>query len=361
MPELPEVHRAAAYIKRHAQGQRLMSVQAFPDAIVFDGVAPGDFERELAGRVLIDVRRHGKVFWLEFAGRGRHPVCHFGMTGSVRFRGHAPLEYVEAKGRGDDSWPPRWCKFVMRFPDAELAFTDPRRLARVRLCTDPAAEPPVCALGPDPVLGFMPRGAFAALLAPRKAPIKALLLDQSAMAGIGNWVADEVLYQARIHPLQPCNTLRAPEVALLYDTILRVTRFAVAVDADAAKFPRDWLFHYRWAKGRKETPRVNGQHRISFVTAGGRTSAIVDGFQKLRKRDADPAEAAGDAEGAAGGAVATKAEAETEVAAKAEKKRGRTAAKATPATKKAKVEEARAETPARSGPLTRSRRRASPQ
>lgn len=165
---------------------------------------------------------------------------------------------------------------------AELAFTDPRRLARVRLVRSPESEPPVSELGPDALLELPPLPSFEALLAGRSTAIKALLLDQSFLAGIGNWVADEVLYQARLHPETAAHALDKPSVAALHGAIRSVLEHAVSVGADSAKFPSTWLFHSRWGKGKGPAKTSDGK-AITFVTVGGRTSAVVPSVQGAPK------------------------------------------------------------------------------
>lgn len=101
---------------------------------------------------------------------------------------------------------------------------------------------------------------------------------QAFSAGVGNWVADEVLYQARMHPEQPVSDLSQEQVAAVHAALDSVIQLAVSVDADSHKFPRDWLFHYRWTG--KKASSINGG-RIEFLTVGGRTSAFVPSVQRL--------------------------------------------------------------------------------
>src|SRR5207249_1647043 len=111
---------------------------------------------------------------------------------------------------------------------------------------DPRAEPPISELGFDALWGLPPPARFAELLAERSAPIKAVLLDQSFAAGVGNWIADEVLYQARIAPSRRTRTLSRDEAARLRKALRSVLAVAVAAKADGDRFPRTWLFHHRW-------------------------------------------------------------------------------------------------------------------
>ena len=145
----------------------------------------------------------------------------------------------------------------------EVAFLDARRLGRIRLCKTPLTEPPISNMGFDPILSMPDLTEFSRGVVKRTCPIKALLLDQSFSAGVGNWVAgkasirvfvatlrdtvpDEVLYHARIHPEQRCNTLSKEQIQALHQQIRHVCTFAVKVNADDSRFPDDWLFKYRW-------------------------------------------------------------------------------------------------------------------
>ncbi|KAJ1567470.1 hypothetical protein HK405_005852 [Cladochytrium tenue] len=321
------------------------------------------FMAHLRGRRVVDTGRRGKVFFV-LLDCPPHPVLHFGMTGSVRpasplppappsphsntpptpplplpplppppehggwpgrgrqVKGEEGLRFVDFDTSGDE-WPPRFCKFVLAMDDGtELAFTDPRRLARVRLLADPLNQPPVADLGPDPLLHMPDVQAFTGLVRERSRPVKALLLDQSFIAGIGNWIADEVLYQAHIHPQENTALMTDAELSRLHASIVHITTFACSVNADSDQFPDSWLFHHRWYKGKKAaatrssnpatagddegagdgednskpaagpgrrparsakgSPRMPDGNPIVFQTVAGRTSAIVPAVQRLR-------------------------------------------------------------------------------
>ncbi|KAJ7962826.1 Formamidopyrimidine-DNA glycosylase [Quillaja saponaria] len=132
--------------------------------------------------------------------------------------------------------------------------------------------------GPDALLEPMTVDEFTESLSKRKIAVKALLLDQSFIAGIGNWIADEVLYQARIHPLQIAASLSKESCLTLHQCIKEVIEKAVEVGADSSQFPTNWIFHSRENKPGRAF--VDGK-KIDFITAGGRTSAYVPELQKL--------------------------------------------------------------------------------
>ena len=156
-----------------------------------------------------------------------------------------------------------------------------RRLGRIRLRQDPATEPPISALGFDAWRAMPTPARFHAMLRARNAPIKAVLLDQSFAAGIGNWIADEVLYQAGIAPKRRASTLSAAEAGRLRSRIRSVIERAVSEGSDSDRFPRWWLFHRRWGHRRGGPPAitVRGEH-IRHETVGGRTTAWVPTAQR---------------------------------------------------------------------------------
>ena len=91
---------------------------------------------------------------------------------------------------------------------------------------------------------------------------------QAFSAGVGNWVADEVLYQAKLYPEVKANSLTDDEIQRLHEAIKQVPAAAVEAEADSEKFPPDWLFHVRW-DGKKKNPKING-NAVEFLKVGGR-------------------------------------------------------------------------------------------
>jgi formamidopyrimidine-DNA glycosylase len=108
--------------------------------------------------------------------------------------------------------------------------------------------------------------------------MKAVLLDQSFAAGVGNWIADEVLYQARIDPRRLGRSLSDAEGRRLRATLRSVLRTAVRARADSDRFPRTWLFHHRWGRN-AEAVTARGE-KIRHLTIGGRTTAWVPAVQR---------------------------------------------------------------------------------
>ena len=279
MPELPEVESARVTARRVAVGRRIVRVWCADDPIVFDRVSSARVRRALLGRRIVDVHRHGKHLWFELDQRP-WPALHFGMTGGFHVPGRKSAK-LQSSGERPPSpgWPPRFAKLRLTFDDGgELVFADARRLGRVRLRHDPAAEPPISLLGFDALRGIPSPRAFCELLRGRSAPIKAVLLDQSVAAGVGNWIADEVLYQAGVDPRRRASALTEAELRRVRDRIRSVVATAVRYDSDSDRFPRRWLFHDRW--GKKALAMTSRGERIHYATVGGRTTAWVPAIQR---------------------------------------------------------------------------------
>ncbi|XP_039142173.1 LOW QUALITY PROTEIN: formamidopyrimidine-DNA glycosylase [Dioscorea cayenensis subsp. rotundata] len=277
MPELPEVEAARRALEEHCVGKRIRKCVAADDAKVIDGVPHSVFESSLTGKTIVATHRKGKNLWLQLDSPP-FPSFQFGMAGAVYIKGVAVTKYKRAVVSDEEEWPSKYSKVFVELEDGlEFSFTDKRRFARVRLLEDPTGVPPISTLGPDALTELMPLDEFVHSLSEKKIAIKALLLDQSFISGIGNWVADEVLYQACIHPLQPAASLSKESCQSLHRCIKEVIQYAVEVDADSTHFPIEWLFHVRWGK---KSGKLNGK-KIDFVTAGGRTSAFVPELQKL--------------------------------------------------------------------------------
>lgn len=284
MPELPEVEAARRAARRVAVGRRIVDVWCAEDPIVFEGVPAARVRQALTGRRVRSVHRHGKHLWLEL-DRRPWPALHFGMAGGLHTQvararsGQRAVKLASSSVRDDGVWPPRFAKLRLRFDDgAELVIADARRLGRIRLRHDPRREPPVSLLGFDALDSIPAPERFVELLRARAAPVKAVLLDQSFSAGVGNWIADEILYQARIDPRRRASTLSVEEAKRLRGALRRVVTLAVRADADSDRFPRTWLFHYRWTRGK---PSTTGRgETIRFATVGGRTTAWVPAVQR---------------------------------------------------------------------------------
>jgi len=216
--QIGEVARVVHFLRKNLVGRIIKSCEAFEDDIVYGkvGCSAKAFQSAVQGNKVTGVDQQGKYFYITFS-KSPHAVLHLGMTGWVAFDNQDTRYYKQAKekdGKDAEEWPPKYAKFLLKCDAVdgreavEAAFVDARRLARIRLVDceegDIRNQSPLKENGPDPVRDkeIVTVDWLAQLLRKKRVPVKALLLDQANLSGVGNWVADEVLYQAKIHPEQ---------------------------------------------------------------------------------------------------------------------------------------------------------------
>jgi formamidopyrimidine-DNA glycosylase len=205
VPELPDVESARKHIEAHGLHRRIAAVDD-GDTYVSRPHAPGEIADALVGRELTAVHRRGKSMWIETSDDGPLLGLHLGMAGRIAID-EEPAER-------------NWDRFVLRFADGgTLALRDKRRLGRARL------EPDIAALGPD--AADVDRATFHELLRRSRAPVKARLMDQAVMAGIGNLMADEILWRALIDPRRPAADLDDAELDRLWRDMRTIIRMSV--------------------------------------------------------------------------------------------------------------------------------------
>lgn len=216
MPELPEVETIRRGLAEAARGRRIVGIRMTPAGErLLQGVPPEAFAARLQGRRIEDVRRRGK-YLLFLLDDGAAFVCHLRMTG--RFE-------VEPGDAADGPF----FRAALRLDDGhELRWRDARRFGTWAIYDDLVALDE--RLGPEPLGEGFTVERLADALAGRRAPIKAVLLDQRRVAGLGNIYVDEALHLARIHPQRPAGTLTRDEIARLHAAI------RVALDKGIANF-----------------------------------------------------------------------------------------------------------------------------
>lgn len=290
MPELPAVEYSRRLLEKHVKGHKISKVIATEDNIIYQNVPAKEIEDVLVGKLIVDVLRHGKYLWLVLSGE-RYLLLHFGMTGFAEVQGADRLYYKSApesdtgpKDKELMRWPPRFWKLQVEITTGcKFAFGDSRRLGRIKvLDKDPMTIPPCSKLGFDPILNMPPFNAeFIKMVKSRNVPLKSLLLDQSFAAGVGNWMADDIMLDARLHPECRTSDLGEDEIKKLHGSIKYISEEACAVNSDGSKFPSNWLFHCRWPSSKRSgvKPIVDG-HKVEFIKAGGRATAFVPDLQK---------------------------------------------------------------------------------
>jgi formamidopyrimidine-DNA glycosylase len=228
MPELPEVETARRLIADLALGRRIAGVDD-ADTFVCRPHSPGELRAALTGRVLTAAHRRGKAIWCETSGLDGSaelgPILgiHLGMSGRIVVTAQDGWVVEGGDPPGLDAQPRKaeWDRFTLEFADGgRLALFDKRRLARIQL------NPDIDRLGPD--AGEVTQAEFRALIGKGAIAVKARLLDQSKIAGIGNLLADEILWQARIPPARPVDRLQGKDIDRLYRAMRSVLEAAAA-------------------------------------------------------------------------------------------------------------------------------------
>lgn len=250
MPEMPEVETLRHALDATVRGARIESVAVLWPPFVDAGRARLD--AVVAGRRIRAIHRRGKALILDLGG-GWHLVLHLKMTGQVVvhrrgrpvvFGGHPTANIV-------GPMPNAWTRAVFALSAGRILFVnDQRKFMRIRLVTtgDLAADPFFRRMGPEALDDAFTLAVFRQRLARhRSAPIKAALLDQQTVAGIGNIYADECLHLARIHPRRPVAGLTPAELRRLHRAIRAVLRDAVAHSGTSfPHFIRDGRHHDTW-------------------------------------------------------------------------------------------------------------------
>jgi formamidopyrimidine-DNA glycosylase len=226
VPELPEVESARAVIERSALRRRIVDVDD-TDGWVCRPHSAGELKDALVGRELTAAHRRGKSIWCETSDDGPVLGVHLGMSGRIHVStpGAEDDEGGDYIGTGAASGSSRevkseWDRFTLVFADGgSLRLFDKRRLGRVRL------DPDIEALGPDAAEARV--AEFRDIVSRSRAPVKARLLDQHAIAGVGNLLADEALWQAAVDPRRPADELDREQLTVLHRKLQVAIRHAV--------------------------------------------------------------------------------------------------------------------------------------
>ena len=223
MPELPEVETIVQDLRPQLAGRRIESVQLTRDPAIRRRLVrypkATTFIRRLRGRTIRSVERRGKYLVMPLDKDGERLVVHLGMTGHLRVwePEEAPVKHTHFRALLDSG--------------LELRYDDPRQFGRLLLGTQEAliagrAFP--ARLGPEPIHGDLTEAEFDRIVKSRRRPIKAALLDQSFLAGVGNIYADEACFRAGIRPSRWTHRLTGRERRALYSAIQEVLENSIA-------------------------------------------------------------------------------------------------------------------------------------
>jgi formamidopyrimidine-DNA glycosylase len=251
VPELPEVEAARSLIEERALGREIVAVDDH-DTYVCRPHPPGEIRDALVGATLTSAHRQGKTMWVA-TDRGPVLGLHLGMAGKIVI---GDAEAGEPKPDGS-VLRPQWDRFSLHFADGgSLILRDKRRLGRAIL------DPVIDHLGPD--AAKVTRTAFRDRVGRGRAPVKARIMDQSVIAGVGNLLADEALWQAGISPLRPAERLSEEELDRLRNAIRAATRSAIGKGG----VHTGKVIPHRTRDG--ECPRCGAP--MARATVGGRTT-----------------------------------------------------------------------------------------
>ena len=202
MPELPEVETIKSEISPYLIGRRITNVTLFWERMVRQPSA-AEFRERLNGQRITGVGRRGKYLLLSLCG-GDTLVIHLKLTGSL---------WLKLPPEGD-----KFVRAAISFDDgSHIYFRDPRKFGKMWLVSDKSAA--TGDLGPEPLEPDFTPEVLATRLQRHKIPVKAALLDQRVIAGVGNLYADEALFAAKVHPMRPADGLTPEEIKRLRRSI----------------------------------------------------------------------------------------------------------------------------------------------
>jgi formamidopyrimidine-DNA glycosylase len=250
VPELPDVEGFRRYLARHAGGQRIVRVDV-PDREIVRNRTPRGLARATDGKRFAAPRRHGK--WLIAPIGDSELLLHFGMTGG--------LHWASGDERRD-----RYDRLILVCEEGELRYNNMRRLGGVWVARDAAERDGVTGpLGPD--AAELDREQFQQLIGGRRGGVKAALMDQRLISGIGNLLSDEILWRARINPAAKVQALTPARRRRLYEAM----RAAVGESIRYGRIPRGerWLTSVRDDRA-AVCPRCGS--RLRRATIAGRTA-----------------------------------------------------------------------------------------
>ncbi|WP_181305236.1 DNA-formamidopyrimidine glycosylase [Rufibacter sp. XAAS-G3-1] len=229
MPELPEVETYRRFIDETSLYQPIAEIEVQDPKRQLQ-VDLDDFRRALLGNQFTGTNRIGKQLFL-LTANGPMVTMHFGMTGDVAFY----------RAEADT---PRFARAVFHFQSGfRFAFVDSRKFGRIGLTPSVEAFRQQKKLGPDALT--LSTEELTQGLAKKKSAIKPLLLDQRIAPGVGNWIADEVLFQAQLEPERSALSLLPAEIDRLATSIREVLETAIAAEAIYRDFPSHYLIHAR--------------------------------------------------------------------------------------------------------------------
>jgi formamidopyrimidine-DNA glycosylase len=260
MPELPEVEQARRFLEGTVLNRRIKAVEVLDKGVLQD-IDMETFDRSIAGRTMTTAGRRGKQMFLGLDD-GTFLTIHLGMTGDLTVGEVAT---------------PKYARIIIRFDDGgSLFYTDQRKFGALGVVGSVDQFVAEHRLGPDALC--IGRSDFHERVSGHKKAIKSVLLDQSVLSGIGNLYADEILFQARVHPEVRADSVSRKKLNDIHRLIGVVLSMSISVASDFSALPEGYLVRVREEGG--GCPRGNGT--LVSIKVGGRTTIFCPKCQRLK-------------------------------------------------------------------------------
>ena len=261
MPELPEVENYRKYLEGTSLQRKITGIWIDDPKLTKPNSRV--FTTNLKQNVMVSTERIGKYLFVNLK-KGGCMIMHFGLTGNLSFF-------------NDREDMPKCTRVLFEFADGSfLSYICKRKFGWVAFEKDMKKYLQQSRLGTDATkLEF---DEFYNKIGNRNAPVKTLLLDQSVAAGVGNWIADEILYQSKIHPETKTINLEKKEVKVIYQKLKKIIQVALKAEADFNKFPKYFLIHNREVGGKC----YHTGKSIIRIVVGGRGTFISPALQKKK-------------------------------------------------------------------------------
>ena len=267
MPELPEVETYRRYIEASSMNQTIAEFTCEdPRKLLLNDL---DKMREiLRGCQFLETYRVGKHLFIK-TNKTPWVYMHFGMTGDLLYFN----EHEET---------PRHARMVFYFTNGyRLGFICPRKFERIGLVNDPTEFLKKKGIALDVMLISIEE--FSKNLKRKKSAIKSVLLDQSVVAGLGNWLADDVLYRAKVHPETRASDITEGDIVAIHAAMQYIVQTTIDAEANYYLLPDDFILHARgWGKPQFSGKCPCGKEAITMIRVGGRATYFCENRQKLK-------------------------------------------------------------------------------
>ncbi len=267
MPELPEVEGFKKYFDQTSLGATITQVEVLDDKVIRQDTEA--FVKDLAGQKMVASERIGKYIFVSL-GSGKVWVVHFGMTGRFKF----------VQNQVDQ---PEYTRVLFHLDQGYLAYECPRKFGRLRIADSIEAFREEKKLSKDMIK--MTWEEFQENLKGRSAAIKTTLLDQKVCAGVGNWIADEVLFQAKIHPLVRVHELDEAQQKQIFAKLKEIIQFAIEKEANYDEYPRYYMVHRRGWTDLEPAYCEQCSEDTEYIKVGGRGTYLCPDCQILPQKE----------------------------------------------------------------------------